>query len=70
MLILGRGPGDQIVIPTPIGPIRITVIDMRGHRVHLGFEAPDPVRVWRQELLDDTIPETVATVWGPMQIGG
>ncbi len=50
MLILSRKAGEKILI---LPDIVITVIDMKNnHRVRLGFEAPDDIKIWRKELRD------------------
>lgn len=66
MLVLQRKVNESVVIPTPLGPIRITVID---DHVRLGFEAPDAIEIIREEIMGDT-PETCASVWGTLPIGG
>ena len=47
MLVLSRKPNQQIVIG---GNIRVTVVGVRGNQVRLGIEAPDAVKVYREEL--------------------
>lgn len=47
MLVLTRKVGEKIVIGEDI---IVTVLAMRGGQVRLGIEAPDAVRVRREEL--------------------
>jgi carbon storage regulator CsrA len=47
MLVLSRKPGEKIVIGNGI---IITVIEVKGNRVRLAFDAPDQVRILRAEL--------------------
>jgi carbon storage regulator len=47
MLVLGRRPGEKVVIGNGI---TVTVVEVRGDRVRLAFEAPDQVRILRAEL--------------------
>ena len=47
MLILSRNPSESIVID---GGIEITVVEVRGHTVRLGIEAPREVKVDRKEV--------------------
>jgi len=47
MLVLSRKPGERIVIGEDI---HVTVLEVRGNRVKLGFECPEEVPVHRQEL--------------------
>ena len=47
MLVLSRKRGEQIVIGHDIN---LTVLEVRGDRVKLGFECPLEVPIRRQEL--------------------
>lgn len=47
MLVLSRKLNEVIVIDDTI---RITVVGIRGNQIRLGIEAPDSVRVFREEL--------------------
>jgi carbon storage regulator len=49
MLVLSRKPNESIVIRDDIV---ITVIDVRGDKVRLGFDAPKDVPVHRQEVYE------------------
>jgi carbon storage regulator len=49
MLVLSRKLNESILLD---GDIRITVVDVRGKHVRLGIEAPDSVRILRQELCE------------------
>jgi carbon storage regulator len=48
MLILSRRIGERIRID---GDIVLTVVKVRGQQVQLGFEAPESVRIVREELI-------------------
>lgn len=48
MLVLTRRIGEEIVIADNI---RVTVVDVQGHRVRLGITAPASVPIARLELL-------------------
>lgn len=53
MLVLARRPTEAIIITTPTGEqIRVTVVSWdRGHRnIRIGIEAPDNIRIWREEI--------------------
>jgi carbon storage regulator len=55
MLVLTRLPGERIVIPIDLGPdyrqtITIAVVDVRGDKVRIGIDAPQDIRVWREEI--------------------
>jgi carbon storage regulator len=47
MLVLTRNVGEKIVID---GNIQITVVAVKGNKVRIGIQAPDHVRVDRQEV--------------------
>jgi carbon storage regulator len=49
MLVLTRRPGEQIVVA---GNIRITVVSIGPGRVKIGIEAPENVRIDRQEVFE------------------
>jgi len=56
MLVLSRKPGESIVIGDRI---TVTIIEVKGERVRLGFEAPSEVPIHRQEIHDrigDALP--------------
>jgi carbon storage regulator len=57
MLVLSRKSNERILVGDSI---RITVLETRGTEVRLGFEAPDGVRILREELLPRSMsPEGV-----------
>ena len=47
MLVLTRKPGEAIVIGNGI---TVTVVEVKGERVRLGFSAPLEVTIHREEL--------------------
>ena len=47
MPVLSRKPGEKVVIGNGI---TLTVVEVRGNRVRLAFDAPDEVRILRGEL--------------------
>lgn len=49
MLVLSRKLDEKIVVGNDI---RITIVGIRGNQVRIGIEAPDSVKVFREELLD------------------
>ena len=55
MLILGRRPGETIVITMDLGSdkevnIRCAVLGVKGNQVRLGIDAPGNVTVHREEV--------------------
>lgn len=47
MLVLSRTRGEQIVVG---GSITVTVLEVRGDKVRLGFEGPADVPIHRLEV--------------------
>ena len=47
MLVLSRHENEAIVID---GEIVVTILEIRGHQIRLGIEAPKDVAVRREEL--------------------
>ncbi len=54
MLVLSRKPGQKLQIGDNI---TVTVLEVHGHVLRLGIEAPRDVRVLRAELHDWSRPE-------------
>ena len=53
MLVLSRKVGERVVIGDRI---TVTVLEVKGRQVRLGFEAPPDVQIWRGELAFDREP--------------
>jgi len=70
MLVLTRKIGESLAINDNI---RITVLEMKGKTVRLGIEAPNDVKVYRQEVLVNILKENkqAAAVgkFDPSQVG-
>ena len=47
MLILTRKPGESIFIGEDI---KITIVEIRGHQIRVGIEAPKDMRIYREEI--------------------
>jgi len=47
MLVLSRKPGQRVLIGSTIN---VSVVEVQGNRVRLGFDVPDDVRILRSEL--------------------
>ena len=47
MVVLSRKPGEQVVIGNDI---TLTVVEVKGNRVRLAFDAPAQARILRAEL--------------------
>lgn len=49
MLVLSRKEKEAVHV---FGPVKVTVVSVRGNKVKLGFEAADGVQIQREEILD------------------
>ena len=58
MLVLSRKSGESIVIG---GGVKLTVVEVRGDRVRLGFEGPREVPIHRQEVWLQIAQESATT---------
>jgi carbon storage regulator len=47
MLVLSRRPGEKLVIGDGV---TVAVLEVIGHRVQIGIDAPEDVRILRGEL--------------------
>lgn len=47
MLVISRKPGEKVVLSNGI---TLTVVEVRGNRVRLAFDAPGHLRILRAEL--------------------
>ncbi len=54
MLVLSRKEGESIVIQ---GRIVVSVLNVRGHKVRIGVEAPTDMAVHRGEVLEAIMNE-------------
>ena len=58
MLVLSRKVGEKIVIPET--GVTVTIVEMHGNRVKLGFQAPPEIRIHRAERLNGS-PQAIVT---------
>ena len=49
MLVLSRRRGERVVID---GNITVTVVEIRGSQIRLGFDAPAEIDIRRNEVTD------------------
>ncbi len=54
MLVLSRKVGESVIIQ---GNIKITVLEISGNQIKLGFEAPNDVLIFRQEIYEKVVDE-------------
>ena len=60
MLILTRKVGEAIILD---GGIEITVSDIQGNHVKLGIDAPEEVKIYREEIYE-RLPDYAAPPYG------
>tara|TARA_B100000029_G_scaffold353033_1_gene345617 strand:- start:424 stop:639 length:216 start_codon:yes stop_codon:yes gene_type:complete len=58
MLVLTRKEGARIIVSCGGVQIAVTVVDARSGSARLGVDAPDDVRVFREELVGDLVDRT------------
>lgn len=61
MLYLTRKPGDAVIINNAI---EVTVVEVKGKAVKLGFTFPSSATVLRKEIHDKILEENMAAVSG------
>ncbi len=70
MLVLTRKIGESLAINENV---RITVLEVKGKTVRLGIEAPDDVKIHRQEVLVKILEENRQAAatgkFDPSQVG-
>jgi carbon storage regulator len=62
MLVLSRKAGEGIALNQEIS---IEILSIEGDRVRIGIQAPKEMRIYRKELLDQTIDVNRAAVHTP-----
>lgn len=49
MLILTRKPGESVYLGDNV---KITVVEIKGHQIRLGIDAPRDLRIYREEIYE------------------
>jgi len=47
MLILTRKPGESLYIGDNI---KVTIVELKGHQIRVGIDAPTDLRIYREEI--------------------
>ena len=47
MLILTRKPGESVYIGDNV---KITIVEIKGHQIRIGIDAPKDLRIYREEI--------------------
>ena len=58
MLVLSRKRNEGVTISHPAGDIHVTVVEIRGNKIRLGFTGPRAVAIRRDEVLEVIREET------------
>ena len=61
MLVLTRQKEQKIIIEIGGQCMTITVADVRGDKIRLGFDAPANFKIYRQEIYDAVLEENRAS---------
>ena len=59
MLVLTRREGDSVILETSDGPIEISIEEINGAQLRVGFKAPKSVRILRSELKEQESAKNV-----------
>ena len=54
MLILTRKPGESLYIGDNI---KITIVEIKGHQIRVGIDAPTELRIYREEIYNLILEE-------------
>lgn len=65
MLVLSRKKNERVRQMINGVPVWVTITEIRGDKVRLGFEAPTEVEILRGELIDRDPPASPETVPQP-----
>jgi len=49
MLILTRKPGESVYLGDDV---KITIVEIKGHQIRLGIDAPRDLRIYREEIYE------------------
>ena len=70
MLVLSRKVGEGVVLEWCGVEVRLEVGSIGSGRTKLLFDAPKGVKILREEISHQSLPEVVDTVYGKMVVGG
>lgn len=62
MLVLSRCREESILIGEGDNLVKVKVVDIRGDKVRLGFEAPKSIAIHREEVFNEIQKEKSVTV--------
>ena len=65
MLILTRKPGESIYIGENI---KITIVELKGHQIRVGIDAPTEMRILREEIYLQILEENKQAAQAAMDV--
>ena len=63
MLILTRKPGESLYIGDDI---KITIVELKGHQIRVGIDAPPEMRIYREEIYLQILEENKKAAEAPL----
>lgn len=63
MLILTRKPGESLYIGDDI---KITIVELKGHQIRVGIDAPEELRIYREEIYLQILEENKKAAEAPL----
>lgn len=66
MLILTRKPGESLYIGDSI---KITIVELKGHQIRVGIDAPKDMRIYREEIYLQILEENKKAAEPTMDAG-
>jgi carbon storage regulator len=67
MLILTRKPGESLYIGDNV---KITIVEIKGHQIRVGIEAPAELRIYREEIYLQILEENKKAAEAPTSNSG
>lgn len=61
MLILTRKPGESLYIGDNV---KVTVVEIKGHQIRIGIDAPSELRIYREEIYLQILEENKSAAEG------
>lgn len=66
MLILTRKPGESLYIGDDV---KITIVEIKGHQIRVGIDAPKEYRIYREEIYLAILEENRSAAAAPRDAG-
>lgn len=66
MLILTRKPGESLYIGDNV---KITIVEIKGHQIRVGIDAPPELRIYREEIYLQILEENKKAAAASADVG-